>query len=352
MLMASAWAEELPPQISVRPTPVYVERTATGQSVNSDFIIDNRSVETWTLRAIEVSVYDAAGVLALRKVINDNGNSPGIETLNARNVRAGQRILIFNPLFNFASEIPLAVLVYRFDWVSQPSARELSTAVRVEPDTYAPKTPLTLPLGGRIIIWDGHDYYAHHRRFNYLTPQAQADGTSSNADRYGYDLVRVNEAGEMSAGDPNVNSNWFGFGQPVYAAGKGTVVAVFDDGLDNREVDLARFEKDRLADYGNYILIDHGGGEFALYGHLGHGSARVKTGMLVNRGQQIAAVGASGSSLMPHLHFQLQTAARADAEGLPSYFYRFLRIAGARSLTVAHGPIDSGDIVQDFSRRK
>jgi murein DD-endopeptidase MepM/ murein hydrolase activator NlpD len=138
----------------------------------------------------------------------------------------------------------------------------------------------------------------------------------------------------------------------VYAAGGGVVVAVFDEGADDREVDLARFQNDKLADYGNYIIIDHGGGEFALYGHLRHGSARVKTGMLVDRGQPLAAIGASGSSLMPHLHFQLQTAPSTAAEGLPSYFDHFRRVTGNRSRDISHGQIDSGDIVEDALRQK
>jgi hypothetical protein len=56
---------------------------------------------------------------------------------------------------------------------------------------------------------------AHHRRFNYLEPQAQADGSRSNPDRYGYDFVPVDRDGEMSRGDPKENASWFGFGEKV-----------------------------------------------------------------------------------------------------------------------------------------
>lgn len=352
MLSAPVCAQDLPLQVTVRPTPAYVERTTTGQSVNCDFIVENRSSETWVIRAIEVSAYDASGKLASRRFVKDNGNSPSVETLNERKVRPGQRILIFNPLFSFEHEIQLAMLAYRFTWVSEEARREVSTKLSLKPKIYAPKTSLRLPLRAQTIVWDGHDYYAHHRRFDYMSPHSQATGTNSNPDRYSYDLVPVNQAGDMRKGDPKENANWFGFGQPIYAAGGGRVVAVADDGLDNREVDVARFENDRLANYGNYIIIDHGGGEFALYGHIRHDSAKVKTGETVHQGQRIAAIGASGSSLMPHLHFQLQTAANADAEGLPSYFDHFLRLVGSRSLAISHGQIDSGDIIEDASDRK
>jgi hypothetical protein len=352
LLAAPACAQELPLQVTARPARAYIERTTTGQSVNCDFIVENRSSETWTIRAIEVSAHDASGALASRRFVNDNGNSPSIATLNRREVRPGQRILIFNPLFSFDNEIQLAELVYRFAWVSGDAKREVSTTLRLVPERYAPKTSLRLPLGGRIIVWDGHDYYAHHRRFDYMSPQSQASGAHSNPDRYGFDLVPVNPAGDMRKGDPNANASWFGFGQPIYAAGGGRVVAVEDDGPDNREVDEARFEKDKLADYGNYIIVDHGGGEFALYGHIKNGSATVKAGGAVRQGQRVAAIGASGSSLMPHLHFQLQTAANTDAEGLPSYFDHFVRLAGGRSLAVSRGQIDSGDIVEDSTNRE
>jgi len=111
---------------------------------------------------------------------------------------------------------------------------------------------------------------------------------TSNPDRYGYDLVSVDRAGEMQKGNPEENTNWFGFGQPIYAAGFGKVITIVDDKLDNRKVDDARFATNRLADYGNYIVIDHGGGEFALYGYIKHGSTKVKAGEFVRLGQPIA----------------------------------------------------------------
>lgn len=347
LLATPVWGQDPPLRITVRPEPAFVELTTSGQSVGCDFIVENRSGKTWVVRTIEVSAHDASGRLAGRRFVNDNGNSPSIETLNVRKVPPGQRILLFNPLFGFDRQIPLDVLSYTFTWATEDSSREVSVSLSLKPVKYAPKTSLRLPLKARTLVWDGHDYYSHHRRFNYLSAYSQETGTNSNLDRYSYDLVPVDPSGEMRRGDPSENTSWFGFGQAVYAAGGGRVVAVADDSPDNRQVDMARFEKDRLADYGNYIVIDHGGGEFALYGHLRHRSAAVKVGDVVHQGQRIAAIGASGSSLMPHLHFQLQTTAGASGEGLPSYFDRFVRVLGSRLLDVPHGSIDSGDLVED-----
>ncbi len=55
---------------------------------------------------------------------------------------------------------------------------------------------------------------------------------------------------------------------------------------------------------GNYIMIDHGDGLYTIYMHASQ--LYVAEGTYVVRGEQIAAVGSTGISTGPHLHFSVR----------------------------------------------
>lgn len=58
--------------------------------------------------------------------------------------------------------------------------------------------------------------------------------------------------------------------------------------------------------YGNHIIIDHENGFQTLYAHLS--SISVVTGQKVSRGATIGAIGSTGRSTGPHLHFEIRMA--------------------------------------------
>ncbi|WP_153070705.1 M23 family metallopeptidase, partial [Escherichia coli] len=56
--------------------------------------------------------------------------------------------------------------------------------------------------------------------------------------------------------------------------------------------------------YGNYVIVDHGGGIATLYGHCS--KLLVSKGQEVSRGEKIALIGSTGYSTGNHLHFEVR----------------------------------------------
>lgn len=58
--------------------------------------------------------------------------------------------------------------------------------------------------------------------------------------------------------------------------------------------------------YGEYVIIDHGGGIKTLYAHMSPNSRTVQVGQIVKQGQVIGVVGTTGNSDGIHLHFEVR----------------------------------------------
>lgn len=58
-------------------------------------------------------------------------------------------------------------------------------------------------------------------------------------------------------------------------------------------------------DYSNFIVIMHNNDEYSRYDHLAFGSSNVFVGQRVGAGQDIARIGMTGYTFIPHLHFQV-----------------------------------------------
>jgi septal ring factor EnvC (AmiA/AmiB activator) len=64
-----------------------------------------------------------------------------------------------------------------------------------------------------------------------------------------------------------------------------------------------------IGTYGQTVIIQHGGGDYSVYGSLG--SLEVTKGQQVSRGQAIGTVGATDPELPAHLHFEIRPKGRA-----------------------------------------
>ena len=60
----------------------------------------------------------------------------------------------------------------------------------------------------------------------------------------------------------------------------------------------------QLGTYGLTIIINHGGGDYSIYGSLA--SAKVEKGATVQKGPIIGTVGISDPDFPPHLHFEIR----------------------------------------------
>lgn len=302
---AQAWIEVLPDRLDL----------------NFDLFVHNRGEQALVLREIEMRAFDAQGRQLLVRRLDGNGVRPSLHTVPERNIAAGQAITVFNPFPSFAPELLPARLQFTVTAAAEgDDAAPRVATLEVHPRLRTQRARLRLPLGGRVLNWDGHDAQAHHRRFDYRFAPLAAMGFASNFMRYGYDFVQVDEAGAMHSGDGSRNQDWPVFGAPVLAAGDGRVVAASDVAADDRRFDESLVATRPMVLFGNHVVIDHGHGEFSLYAHLQQASATVRAGDRVRAGQPIARVGASGSALFPHLHFELRDGVDTRAEGLPSCF--------------------------------
>lgn len=79
--------------------------------------------------------------------------------------------------------------------------------------------------------------------------------------------------------------------------------------------------------FGNYISIDHGGGEYSHYGHLATGTFVVSEGQHVEQGQALAVVGNSGYTLGEgggyHVHVHVTRSPSISAPSVPFVFEDF-----------------------------
>ena len=79
-------------------------------------------------------------------------------------------------------------------------------------------------------------------------------------------------------------------------ADQGAVILAAADGT----VTEVGFDRER----GNYLVLDHGGGLTTLYAHCRN--VDVKEGDMVKTGEMVGAVGSTGMSTGPHLHFEVR----------------------------------------------
>jgi len=171
------------------------------------------------------------------------------------------------------------------------------------------KNTYKFPLRGTWFVGVGASFHTGHR---WAIPE-----------EFALDIAKLGSEGLTHKGDGTRFEDYYAYGADVLAAADGRVISMANDPPEDaaamqqpnesQEVYFARLQKDqanRLAKgavgiTGNYVMIDHGKGEYSFYAHLRPASVRVHIGDQVKAGDAIGKLGSSGNSTEPHLHFHV-----------------------------------------------
>lgn len=166
-------------------------------------------------------------------------------------------------------------------------------------------------------------------------------GRLNGSERFAIDFLRLDTTVRPPVtfhGDGTENTDYLAYGVPLLAVADGTVASVLSDVRDSTPqhapTDLT-FEQ--LG--GSYVILDIGGGNFVYYAHMVPGSATVKVGDNVARGQVIGKLGNSGNSTEAHLHLHVTRAPLPlSSDNVPFVFDRFAFVGSLVDDQVTAGP--------------
>ena len=152
---------------------------------------------------------------------------------------------------------------------------------------------------------------------------ASYNGAIYMAERFAIDFAQIADDSRLITGPGNELSSYVHYGATVHAVADGTVVSARNNEPDQVPGKLPEGITAEMAG-GNAVLLDIGNNRFAFYAHMRPGSVRVKAGDRVKSGEIIGAIGNSGKTFGPHLHFHVvDRASPIAADGVPFVFSSF-----------------------------
>jgi len=340
-------------RVHTRPDPVFVEVREGDQNWHYHLVLTNPHESDVELREVYVRYVSHGRVLeetrldssALARVLEGGTTRlPPKGSVEWRD-HAGHRA-------EGAPERIEYVLFFRM------GERFLQQTYRVRLVRYEPKTRFTLPFTGIWRVWRGHDVFEGHRQ----QADAQAFAYDFIYERGGRDRrapdatarrasVRRPQSKERSPAASQL-ADFSAFGRKVLAPADGVVVRAVDGEPDRPPAATRpRLVHPKVTNprqlFGNYIVLDHGQGEFSLLAHLKRGSVRVRRGDRVTRGQVIAECGNSGVSAQPHLHFHVMDGPDPlRSRGLPIRFEMYRLWRDGRAVLIRSGVPRAGEHVE------
>jgi len=163
--------------IRFAPERPIIETRNGNQFVNFDMLVRNVTTVTLRISQVELGVYDSTHQLVLRRSINTDAFAASIDVIGKKTLAPDEILDVFNPFSEFESDMPLSELQYSFSLLREsndeqreanrhrlPDDCDFREHSAVKPRTYAGRTALILTLCGKVVVWEGHDFYAHHQR--------------------------------------------------------------------------------------------------------------------------------------------------------------------------------------------
>ena len=197
-------------------------------------------------------------------------------------------------------------------------------------DTRTPVVVVGPPLRGeRYIAADSCCDATRHTR-----AALPVNGRVWLAQRFAVDWEQMNAENRIYTGQQTSVASYVIYGKEAIAVADATVVSVIDGMPSQVPRHHAGCDFIDRAD-GNSVVLDLGGGRYALYAHLQAGSLRVHPGDKVKRGQTLGLVGNSGNSLAPHLHFHVMDGPSPMASNGVPYEIDSFQITGTTAGTAA-----------------
>jgi len=301
--------------VPVPPTPV----TVLGESrLVYELHLTSFAAGPLVLRSVEVLDADAGAVLATfgeeelaarlgRPAATDADPSPGT-------IAPGTRGIVYLELAVAADEPP-RTLTHRVAYETTGEEQRERAVVgggQVEVRAEGPVVLAPPLVGGPWAAIHHPSWERGHRRVVYAVA-----GRARIPGRFAVDWVLLDAEGRHAAGDDDRVAHWHGYGADVLAVADAVVVAA-RDGVPESATLSAHPRHPLENAMGNSVTLDLGNGRYAAYEHLRPGSLRVRVGDRVARGEVLAALGFTGHSTGPHLHFHVADAnSPLDAEGLP-----------------------------------
>jgi len=258
--------------------------------------------------AKRLNAMEAQGILKLYDAVFQTSRflGEGIHMAAGRTLAPGTAVLVVGkPLLLLGIPDQLVITARGRDAAGK--AVEARSRLRVE--NHKSPNEYDFPLTGSWYVGAAPSLHSHHR---WAVPE-----------EFALDLVALGGSGQTHKGDGSKLDDYYDYGRDVLAVADGVVIEVVSDQIEANDR-LKRpgeseedFEQRTIAGQnellargykaviGNFVVIQHAGGEFSDYAHLRQGSVKVKAGDKVTRGQVIAQVGHTGNTTEPHLHFQL-----------------------------------------------